>query len=146
MSKSPFQIQVEEMLLKYINRFLRYIQFSHIPQDRKEILFGTFSYLLDEHDIVPDDVPNIGYLDDLIVFLTVAKHFVKGGQSVPGVCNPEEVREDNELAEKGKTLLYGVQAPSIDVLRKKGKKEIPLPELVEHIKTKYSHLGKVETQ
>ena len=74
MSKSSLQIQVEETLLKYINRFLRYVNFSHISADRREIIIGTFMYLLDEHDLIPDDVPNIGLLDDLAVFMAAAEH------------------------------------------------------------------------
>ena len=61
-AKSKFQIKVEGTLLKYINGFLRYARFSHLGTDRRELIAGTFVYLLDEDDLVPDNVPNIGYL------------------------------------------------------------------------------------
>lgn len=142
--KSSFQIKVEEMLLKYINRFLRYIRFAHIPPERKQLLFGTFQYLLDEMDLVPDDVPNIGLLDDLMVFVNVANAFVQGGQSIPGVCNPEEVHEDMQFVEKNKGLLFGTQKLSVEVIQKRGVQEVDLDELCEKVKSKYSHLGKVD--
>ena len=142
--KSSFQVKVEEMLLKYINRFLRYIKFAHIPPDRKQLLMGTFNYLLDEIDLVPDDVPNIGLLDDLMVFVNVANAFVQGGQAIPGVCNPEEVHEDMQFVEKNKGLIFGSQQLSVDVIRKRGTVELDITDLCEKIKSKYSHLGKVD--
>ena len=143
-AKSPFQLKVEEMLLKYINRFLRYLRFGHIPPERKKLLVGCFNYLLNETDLVPDDVPNIGLLDDLMVFVNVANAFVQGGQTIPGVCNPEEVLEDMQFIDKNKGMMFGSQALSIDIIRKSGNVECNLEELCEQIKSKYAHLGKVE--
>lgn len=143
MGKSNFQIRVEETMLKYINRFLRYVNFSHIPQDRKEMVIGTFLYLVDENDLIPDDVPNIGYLDDLAVFLAAAEAFVSQG-SVPGVVNVEEVTEDMEFLKKNMGMTFGTQIPSIEVIRRKGKAQVDLPELCQKIRGKYAKLGKVE--
>ncbi|MBF0501573.1 MAG: DUF1232 domain-containing protein [Candidatus Riflebacteria bacterium] len=144
MAKSSLQIKVEETLLKYINRFVRYARFAHLTKDRRELLIGTFLYLLDEGDLIPDDVPNIGYMDDLTVFVNIAAAFVKDGQAIPGVCNPEEVKEDLGFLEKNKGLMYGQQVFSVDVIRKKGKSAVDLGELVDQIKIKYSQLGKVD--
>ncbi|MFZ2955325.1 MAG: DUF1232 domain-containing protein [Candidatus Ozemobacteraceae bacterium] len=144
MTKSSFQIKVEEMLLKYITRFVRYARFAHLPQDRKELLIGTFLYLLDEQDLIPDDVPNIGYLDDLMVFVNVAAAFIQNGQSIPGVCSQEEVQEDLAFLDKNKGLLFGTHMLSVEVIQKKGKAAVNLPELADQIKIKYSNLGKVD--
>ncbi len=143
MGKSNFQIRVEETLLKYINRFLRYVNFSHIPADRREMIVGTFLYLVDEHDLIPDDVPNIGFLDDLAVFLAAAESFVAQG-SVPGVVNTEEVAEDMEFVKKNIGMTFGSQIPSIEVIRRKGKTQVDLPDLCQKIRGKYAQLGKVE--
>ena len=144
MTKSKFQIQVEEMLLKYIIRFIRYSRFGHIPQDRREIIVGTFQYLLDENDLIPDDVPNVGYLDDLSVFLQASKFFIGDGQGIPGVCSVEEVQADLDFFAKHEGMMFGVKLPAIDVIRKNGKIEVELYELGERIKEKYSHLGTVD--
>lgn len=142
--KSKFQIHVEELLLKYINRFVRYAKFSHIPQDRRELLAGTFLYLLDENDLIPDDVPNIGYLDDLFVFFSAAQHFTSSGEAIPGVCNPDELAEDGKFLDKNKGLLFGAQIFSPQAIRKKGRDCEDLVALAQKIKEKYQHLGKVE--
>ena len=142
--KSNLQLKTENMLAKYINRFLRYAKFSHIPQDRKEILVGTFLYLLDEDDTVPDDVPHIGLLDDLIVFVEVAKHFLGPDQSIPGVCNEEELAQDSQFVEDHKALMYGACAFSVTVIRKHGQKLVDLPTLCSQIRSKYAHLGGLE--
>ena len=143
MSKSSLQIQVEETLLKYINRFLRYVNFSHISADRREIIIGTFMYLLDEHDLIPDDVPNIGLLDDLAVFMAAAKAFAEQGD-VPGVVNANEVREDCAFVDKNMTMTFGIRTPSIDNIRRKGKDQVNLAELCLKVRENYQHLGKVE--
>lgn len=137
-------VKVEEILLKYIVRFVRYSRFAHIPGDRKQILLGTFLYLLDEEDLIPDDVPNIGFMDDLGVFLCAAEYFCNGGQTIPGVCSPDEVAEDLAFLKKHEGLLYGVRKPSVELIKKKGKGNEDLFELGEKIKAKYSHLGKVD--
>jgi uncharacterized membrane protein YkvA (DUF1232 family) len=144
MSKTKFQVQVEEMLLKYIIRFIRYSRFSHLPTDRREIIVGTLLYLLDENDLIPDDVPNIGYLDDLSVFLQASKYFIADGQGIPGVCSVEEVQEDLDFFARHEGMMYGVKLPAVDVIRKKGKIEVDMFELGERIKGKYSHLGTVD--
>ena len=145
-AKSAFQIQVEERLLKYINRFLRYGKFAHVPPERKKLLVGAFHYLLNETDLVPDDVPNIGLLDDLMVFVTVAQALIQGGQSIPGVCNPEEVLEDTKFVDQHKGMIFKTQSLSIDIIRKAGQVDLDLEELCEKIKEKYSHLGKVDAE
>jgi len=147
-SKPTLQTQVEEILVKYINRFLRYAKFSHLPQDRREVLIGTFLYLAEEQDLVPDNVPNIGFLDDLIVFVTAAESFVESqsGQGIPGVITPEELATDQAFVTKHEGLLFGAHKPSIDALRKKGRREmVDLPALCAAIKQKYANLGRMES-
>ena len=142
--KSNLQIQTEVLLAKYINRFLRYAKFSHIPLERKEILTGTLLYLLDEHDLVPDDVPHIGLLDDLLVFVEVARHFLGAEASIPGVCNEEELEKDIAFVDKHKGLMYGTQAFSVTVIRRQGQQAGNLPVLCSRIRAKYSYLGGLE--
>lgn len=145
--KSNLQKSVEERLVKYINKFLRYAGFSHIPQNRRDIITGTFLYLIDEHDLVPDEVPNIGYLDDLIVFVAAASSFIGNppGQAIPGVITPEEVAEDESFIKQHEGLLFGVQKPSVSHLQKMGcGKSSDLSVLCTRIKDKYANLGRME--
>jgi len=144
-AKSKFQIKVEGTLLKYINGFLRYARFSHLGTDRRELIAGTFVYLLDEDDLVPDNVPNIGYLDDLMVFLAAAKHLSPDGKSISGVVKPEELERDLAFVEKNKGVLFTNISLSIEAIRKKGRESLPMfSELCKQIIGKYSHLGRVE--
>lgn len=144
-AKSKFQVKVEETLAKYINGFLRYSRFSHLNPERLELLAGTFVYLLDEDDLVPDNVPNIGFLDDLMVFLAAAEHLVPKGQSIPGVISSAELELDRAFVEKHKGLMFTNMNLSIETISQKGKEALPrINELCQQIKEKYSHLGRVE--
>ncbi len=139
---SKLKDQIESKLKLYINRFIRYAGYSHLTADRKELVAGTFAYLKDANDLIPDDVPNIGYLDDLMVFVESAKHFISSGAPISGVCDPEEVLADLQFIEQNSGLMYGNQHFSIDIIRKLGKKYVAeLPKLTEEIKNKYKDFG-----
>ncbi|HOT27732.1 MAG TPA: YkvA family protein [Candidatus Ozemobacteraceae bacterium] len=146
--KSHLQKAVEEKLAKYINKFTRYAAFSHLSQERREILTGTLLYLIEEQDLVPDDVPHIGYLDDLMVFVTAASSFIDGekGQDIPGVITREEVEADDAFVKQHEGLLYGTHKTSLKALQKMGSgKSSDLPALCTRIKEKYATLGRMES-
>ncbi|MDH4073848.1 MAG: YkvA family protein [Gammaproteobacteria bacterium] len=44
-----------------------------LPVDERERLLATFLYFGDPEDIVPDDIPVIGYLDDVIIIELVIR-------------------------------------------------------------------------
>jgi hypothetical protein len=139
---SKLKDQIESKLKLYIHRFIRYAGYSHLTADRKELVAGTFAYLKDANDLIPDDVPNIGYLDDLMVFVESAKHFISSGAPISGVCDPEEVLADLQFIEQNSGLMFGNQHFSIDIIRKLGKKHVDdLPSLTEEIKLKYKDFG-----
>lgn len=147
MSSQKLKDQIENKLRVYIRRFIRYASFSHITEERKEILAGTFVYLNDDHDMIPDDVPNIGYLDDLMVFVEAAKHFISTGAPISGVCNAEEVLEDLQFVQKHMGLMFGDQHFSMNTIINLGKKHVAdLPQLALEIKKKYEHLGDLENE
>jgi uncharacterized membrane protein YkvA (DUF1232 family) len=137
--------QIESKLKVYIKRFIRYSSFSHLTAERKEILAGTFVYLKDDHDLIPDDVPNIGYLDDLMVFVEAAKHFISTGAPISGVCNAEEVLEDLQFVQRNAGLMFGDSHFSIETIKKLGQKHSEeLTTLAQEIKSKYTDLGDLE--
>lgn len=147
MSSQKLKDQIESKLRVYIQRFIRYASFSHITEERKEILAGTFTYLNDDHDMIPDDVPNIGYLDDLMVFVEAAKHFISTGAPISGVCNAEEVLEDLQFVQKHMGLMFGDQHFSMNTIINLGKKHVAdLPKLAIEIRKKYEHLGDLENE
>ena len=45
----------------------------HLPPDQRERLLATFVYFGDPEDIVPDHIPVIGYLDDVIIIELVVR-------------------------------------------------------------------------
>lgn len=142
MTSTKLKDLIDAKLKDYIKKFIRYSGFSHLANDRKEILAGTFAYLVDDHDMIPDDVPNIGYLDDLMVFVEAAKHFLSNGAPITGVCNADEVLEDLQFVQKNMGLMFGEQHFSIETIKKLGQKHVAeLPMLAEQIKKKYVHLG-----
>lgn len=145
MNSTKLKEQIESKLKIYIKRFIRYSSFSHLTAERKEILAGTFVYLKDDHDMIPDDVPNIGYLDDLMVFVEAAKHFISTGAPISGVCNAEEVLEDIQFIQRNSGLMFGDLHFSINTIKSLGHKHLEeLPSLAQEIKQKYAELGDLD--
>ena len=44
-----------------------------LPENERERLLATFVYFADPEDILPDDIPVIGYLDDVIIIELVVR-------------------------------------------------------------------------
>lgn len=146
--KSNLQKAIEEKLAKYIIRFTRYAAFSHLSQERREIVMGTMLYLLEEQDLIPDDVPHIGYLDDLMVFVTAAASFLDGekGQGIPGVITRDEIEADEAFVKQHEGLLFGTQKTSLKALQKMGSgTSTDLAAVCTRIKEKYANLGRMES-
>ncbi|RCK78440.1 MAG: hypothetical protein OZSIB_1360 [Candidatus Ozemobacter sibiricus] len=141
--KSRLQRQIEASLRRLIDRFTAYAATAQRP-DHRELLAGTFVYLLDEDDLVPDQIPNIGYLDDLMLFLAVTPHLTEAGQANP-VLSRAELEQELAFVEKHKAMLFTRVDPSIDRIRQKGREAVDrLADLCHQISERYSHLGREE--
>lgn len=142
MNQSELKKAIETKLITYIKRFVRYAGYSHLTRERKEIIAGAFAYLQTANDAIPDDVPNIGYLDDLMVFVESANHFLKSGAPIAGVCSAEEVKKDLEFVNHNISLMVGGGRFSLNAVILLGKKHADnLDKLAKAIKAKYAVLG-----
>ncbi|MFL5769684.1 MAG: DUF1232 domain-containing protein [Chloroflexota bacterium] len=63
---------------------------ERMPASRKALLAGAAGYLLIGRDIVPDDVPILGGLDDLVVVVLAVDLFLDG---VPSELLSEKLQE-----------------------------------------------------
>ena len=57
-----------------------------LPQADRERLLATFVYFADPEDILPDDIPVIGYLDDVIIIELVARELVHVREAYTDFC------------------------------------------------------------
>src|ERR1700730_2354235 len=60
------------------------------PAGRKALLGGALGYLLMGRDVIPDDVPIVGRLDDLVVVVLAVDLFLEG---IPGDLLREKLDE-----------------------------------------------------
>jgi uncharacterized membrane protein YkvA (DUF1232 family) len=63
---------------------------DRMPMQRKALLAGAAGYLALGRDIIPDDIPIIGGLDDLVVVVLAVELFLDG---VPGDLLAEKLAE-----------------------------------------------------
>jgi uncharacterized membrane protein YkvA (DUF1232 family) len=63
---------------------------DRMPASRKALLAGAAGYLVIGRDLIPDDMPIIGGLDDLIVVVLAAEFFLDG---VPDALLDEKLAE-----------------------------------------------------
>lgn len=57
-----------------------------LPIDQRERLLATFVYFGDPEDIVPDHIPVIGYLDDVIIIELVVREMVHVREAYDDFC------------------------------------------------------------
>lgn len=57
-----------------------------LPDDDREQLLATFVYFADPEDILPDDIPVIGYLDDVIIIELVAREMQHVREAYDDFC------------------------------------------------------------
>jgi uncharacterized membrane protein YkvA (DUF1232 family) len=77
---------------------------DRMPNSRKALLAGAAGYLVVGRDLIPDDIPIIGGLDDLVVIVLAAEFFLDG---VPNDLLDEKLAElgidrvefDNDIAQ-----------------------------------------------
>ncbi len=57
-----------------------------LPAGDRERLLATFVYFADPEDILPDDIPVIGYLDDVIIIELVARELLHVREAYDDFC------------------------------------------------------------
>ena len=57
-----------------------------LPESDRERLLATFVYFADPEDILPDDIPVIGYLDDVIIIEIVARELKHVREAYDDFC------------------------------------------------------------
>jgi len=57
-----------------------------LPETHRERLLATFVYFADPEDILPDDIPVIGYLDDVIIIELVARELLHVREAYDDFC------------------------------------------------------------
>ena len=58
-----------------------------LPEQDRERLLATFVYFADPEDILPDDVPVIGYLDDVIIIELVTREMQHVREAYDDFCD-----------------------------------------------------------
>jgi uncharacterized membrane protein YkvA (DUF1232 family) len=66
-----------------------------LPDEDRERLLATFVYFADPEDILPDDIPVIGYLDDVIIIELVARELFHVRVAYDDFCRFREDFERN---------------------------------------------------
>ena len=66
-----------------------------LPDADRERLLATFVYFADPEDILPDDIPVIGYLDDVIIIELVARELVHVREAYDDFCAFRDEFESN---------------------------------------------------
>jgi len=74
----------------YGRLFWELVRDERTPAGRKALLAGALGYLVVGHDLVPDDIPILGGIDDLVVVVLAVDLFLDG---VPEAVLQEKLGE-----------------------------------------------------
>jgi len=81
-----------------------------LPEADRERLLATFVYFADPEDILPDDIPVIGYLDDVIIIELIVRELHHVRVAYDDFC---EYRDDFDTG-KGKNVDAAIRRDRID--------------------------------
>ena len=70
-----------------------------LPEEDRERLLATFVYFADPEDILPDDVPVIGYLDDVIIIELVTREMQHVREAYDDFCDFRDDFDSNSGAD-----------------------------------------------
>jgi uncharacterized membrane protein YkvA (DUF1232 family) len=82
-------------LPNFLKLFLRLVKDPRVKLAPKLVVLGVLAYLILPTDLVPDFIPGLGQVDDVIVLLVGLKLFLR-------LCPPEVVREHVKSIAAGK--------------------------------------------
>lgn len=86
-----------------------------LPADDRERLLATFVYFADPEDLLPDDIPVIGYLDDVIILELVARELIHVREAYADFC----VYRDDFEREHGAKIDAAVRRDRLDRQRQR---------------------------
>ncbi len=86
-----------------------------LPSSDRERLLATFVYFADPEDILPDDIPVIGYLDDVIILELVARELVHVREAYADFC---EYRDEFD-SQHGKKIDAAIRRDRLDRRRQR---------------------------
>jgi uncharacterized membrane protein YkvA (DUF1232 family) len=78
-----------EIRIPELESLIRMLQDSEwaLPRDERESLLATFIYFGDPEDILPDHIPVIGYLDDVIIIELVVRELHHVREAYDDFCD-----------------------------------------------------------
>lgn len=135
----PLEKQVESRLARWLHAFLGWLDKPDLTERNRELVVGTLAYLLEESDLVPDDVPHIGLLDDLMVFVLVATQLAATAR-VDEPFDFSQLEDDRRFVQKHESLLFGVPAQNVDAIRRLGRGRTDVAALVATVRERYAAL------
>lgn len=71
-----------------------------LPDKEREQLLATFIYFCDPEDLIPDDIPGIGYLDDVIMLELLAREMQHVSDAYQDFCAYRDNDESANLESK----------------------------------------------
>lgn len=93
-----------------------------VPEDEKSEILTSLAYFCEPHDLVPDNIPGLGYLDDAIMIELVIQDLSLDLQAYESFCSfrrTEENRRGSEANVNRESWLAATRAELRSGLRRK---------------------------
>lgn len=122
MAPSAFETRVRADVKEYAQELLRCVEANLFTDQSREAAIGALAYLVEEADLVADDVPNLGLLDDALALVTAAQLLGEVHDLGPRL-NRERVRDDVQTYQKhAQMMMQNFGAVSLGGLAAQGRR------------------------
>ncbi len=134
---------INSRLKYYLQTFLLTFKSNEtfLTEEDKDLIYGTLVYLISDNDYIPDDVPHIGYFDDMRVFVEATRYFLAKHPETSDLIDRKALVEDLDFIEKCKGITFDSGEIDIRYIKALGKKNtMSYQELSKEVMKKYASL------
>lgn len=137
---TPFEEQIRTDLKAYVGELIRCFEAGIFEGEARAAVIGALAYLVDEADLVDDEVPTIGLLDDAVAVVGLVRILV-GRHDLGPVLTAERVQADHKryMAKQG-LMMCNVGAITLGALAYAGRKVSSTNELLIGVRAKIEAL------
>ena len=137
---SDFEERVRADVKTYAAALMECLHRSLFDDPAREAAVGALAYFVDEHDLVADDVPTLGLLDDALALIGAAKLLSETYELGAPLDNDRVAADFTAYEEHSKLMMTNLGKVTMSGLSAQGRRVSDLGELIDKVSQRLSEI------